>query len=260
MSLTIIAPMSKAFSLYNKAVSSTSFTFKAAAETKYYLVGSFNDWAQDDDYKLTDVTSSMEEETVDTKKKVAEYKLSGIHLDKDDTLKIKDDGTFYCSSYTHRWTGTSPSFDGDGNYEVPMTSNSYTFYLKKYDDGSFTTYITADKDILFFKPNTSVSSSTNNWTSGSADFWAHMWGNGDTDTKFTSVGGGYYQIDIPSGKTGMNIVRLNPEAGNTFDWKKKWNQSGDITLPLGNDDTNNCITNNAWDDWTESSNSSWEAK
>ncbi len=77
----------------------------------------------------------------------------------------------------------------------------------------------------------------NNLFSDGAFVALYSWG-GEADawTTFTLVEGetSIYSTEVPDGRTGMKIVRF--EAGvTTPSWEaKKWNESGDITIPADN--------------------------
>lgn len=112
-----------------------------------------------------------------------------------------------------------------------------------------------DEKGIYFKPS-SVWESTGNpryamyvfGTSGSA--WASMW---DDD------GDGYHYAVIPDGTWEKVIFcRMNPDKTENS-WSNKWNQTGDITLPI---DGKNCFTftDSAWNDGTTGSWSVFGAK
>lgn len=233
------------FALQIKNVDNATFSIGAAnIKTKYYLVGSFNDWTESQDYELEDATATMSEETG----KIAEYKIKGLSLDKDATLKIKDsDGNWY-DSFEHKW-GNPVAKDTGGNYKVLMTSNSYDFYLKLYEDDSSKIYIQANKDVMFFDPNTSV------WNKDNAWFAVHYFDN-DEDLgweKLTTKVGSYYKQIVPAGANKAIYYRMDPAKSALAD-SSKWNKSGKCDLTNG--DVNNAFflwSDSAWIEWTFSS-------
>ena len=231
-----------ASALQVKKADSASFSIGAETiKTKYYLVGSFNSWTESDEYELIDATSTMSEETG----KIAEYKIKGLSLDKDATLKIKDsDGNWY-ADFEHKWTNPV-SKDGEGNYKVLMTSNSYDFYLKLYEDSSSKIYIQANKDVMYFDPN------VNAWNKDGAWFAVHYFDN-DEDLgweKLTTKSGSYYKQNVPAGANKAVYYRMDPGKSALED-SSKWNKSGKCNL--SNTDVNNAFflwEDAAWGEWT----------
>ena len=236
--------------VYNVADFAEPFSsiIKVKATVKRYIQ-TYASGAVEHSYEMVDITSTMDPE----ENKVAEYMVSNIALKKGQVLKAYSSDNVYYDDFAHKWSNVI-SKDGDGNYVVPMTSNSYSFYLKYYSDNSTQLYITANKDILFFEPS-------GGWKSDGARFAANLYNNDAhtqqwKDFNETSKGSGVYKVDLGEFAT-LNIVRMNP-ATSINDWSNKWNQSGDLSI--ANYDTNNCIANTDWDNWTASYNSTWSSR
>lgn len=216
----------------------TNASFGISQEVEYYLKGSFNEWAQSNTYKFVNNTAGMSYE----ENKIKEYKLESIPLAKDAELKVWanndawfKDGDNDCS-YEHRWSNAvSFTNNDDHNYIVPMTSNTYSFYLKFYNDGSSKLYITANKDILYFIPS-------NNWKVDDAYFVVEQY-EGDTkqNTITDSVESptGTFKFDFGTTYSRYKFVRMNPSDDSV------WNYSN--IQDLGNSDTNNCFA--LWDEY-----------
>lgn len=227
-----------AYSLFKQ--SSTDAHFGIAQATDYYLKGSFNSWEANDTYKFVNNTAGMTAE----ENKVKEYKLENIPLDKGDEFKIwssKDvwyqDSEDDCS-YEHRWSDSIGYSDSGHNYKVPMTSNTYSIYLKFYSDGSSKVYVTANKDVLYFTPSP-------NWKGDYATFAIKLYDGEDnlasTITDSVENPSGTFRFDIGTTYTRYQYMRRN--STNSGDW----NWSNIVTV--GNSDTNNCfdLWNNYWD-------------
>ena len=200
--------------------------------------------------EMVDVTSEMTPEA----NKIEEYKAENISLSSGNVIKKASLHGSTNITFEHCWPETNVNTNSSGDYIVPMTSTSYTLYLKYYNDNSTKIYVKAEKDVLFFQPN-------NGWKEANARFAANLFDNSKglqewADFVETSPGSGIYKVNLGNYRS-LNIVRMNP-ASSVNSWSNKWNQSGDISI--ANYDTNNCITNYSWDGWTASSNSSWSAR
>ena len=103
--------------------------------------------------------------------------------------------------------------------------------------------------VLYLKPNS-------NWKVDNARFAAYFFGNADKWCDMISVEGetGTYAVFWESKYPKVIFCRMNPGA-TANDWKNKWNQTGDLTIPT---DGKNLFTvpNGAWDGST----SSWSTK
>ena len=234
-----LSAMSNAYALYTLPSSGASFGI--TQEIEYYLKGSFNSWTQNNTYKFVNNTASMEAEA----NKIKEYKLENIPLDKAAELKVWanndvwfKDGASNCT-YQHVWSNSiSYSAGDDHNYIVPMTSNTYSFYLKFYNNGSSKLYITANKDVLYFIPSS-------NWKNDSAVFAIELFNDSNVSQQIITT-----SVESPSGTFKFNI-------GTTYHKYKYLRQKSDRTetwnysniVSLANEDTNNCfeLWNNYWD-------------
>ena len=236
-----LSAISNAYALYTLPSSSVNFGVSQAID--YYLKGSFNDWAQENTYKFVNNTNEMEPE----EGKIKEYVLENIALNKDAYFKVWANnsvwfvnGTNNCT-YEHHWSNSITYVDNGeyvNSYIVPMTSNTYTLYLRFYNDGSSKLNITANKDILYFIPS-------GNWKSDGAVFAIEMFNDNDQSQEIITT-----SVENPSGTFKFNIGStyhkykyLRQNSGRT----ETWNYSN--IVPLGNDDTNNCfeLWNNVWD-------------
>lgn len=249
----LASTMSNAYALYTQPNNSVSFGI--SQETEYYLKGDFNDWEQSNTYKFVNNTAGMTPE----EHKIKEYKLENIPLNKNAELKVWGnnnawfaDGSNDCS-YSHRWLSNAIAYSGDRNYIVPMSSNSYSFYLKFYDDDSSSLYITANKDILFFTPSSS-------WKIDDATFKVEQFSNSSEESSVgelagTTVDTDLYKFEIGTTNQYYRFLRKSDDGAT------KWNQSN--IQSIGNDDINNCFTLNSdvWSDWdADGSHGSWSAK
>lgn len=260
-----IGSFSSAYALFIQ--SATNANFGISQEVDYYLKGSFNSWNQDIAYKFVNNTAGMSAEV----NKIKEYKLENVPLDKDEELKVWaandvwfEDGESNCT-YEHTWSNAI-GYSGIGhNYIVPMTSNTYSFYLKFYNDGSSKIFVTANKDVLYFVPSS-------NWTSAEATFAIKLYDGednlADTITESVESPAGTFRFDIGTTYTRYQYMRRN--TTNTSDWN--WSN----ILTVGNSDTNNCFqlwngkwgTNTEiWDNWdpvggetNDVSTGAWSAK
>ena len=232
-----IGTISHAVALFSQPAQDASFGISQA--TDYFLKGTFNSWGQQNEYKFVNNTAGMTAE----EHKIKEYKLENIQLAKDAELKIwastdawYKDGANNCS-YEHRWsTAVSFSDNEDHNYIVPMTSNSYSFYLKFYDDGSSKVFVTANKDILYFIPSS-------NWKGDEATFAIERYDNEsqlvDTVTDSVESPSGTFKFDFGTTYSKFKFARRNSVNTET------WNSSNVQTI--GNSDTNNCFE--LWDEY-----------
>ena len=232
-----LSAISNAYALYT--LPSSSAGFRVSQEIEYYLKGTFNSWTQDNGYKFVNNTNNMDAESG----KIKEFKLENIPLDKAAKLKIWanndvwfKDGANNCT-YEHHWSNSIEYADGDDhNYVVPMTSNTYSFYLKFYDNGSSKLYITANKDILYFKPS-------DYWTRSEATFAILQFNNDGTWaqdlTTSTVDGDGVYKFAVGTTYPKYKFARRN--STNTETWDASNLQT------IGNSDTNNCFS--LWDEY-----------
>ena len=237
--LLTLGTMSHAFALFTKPAENASFGISQA--TDYYLKGSFNSWGQENTYKFVNNTAGMTAEA----NKIKEYKLENIPLNKDDELKIWSsvdawykDGANNCT-YEHHWSNEiSFSNDEDHNYIVPMTSKTYSFYLKFYNDGSSKVFVTANKDILYFVPSS-------NWTQANAEFAILQYTEENQDNVAHQADpseenpSGTFKFELDTTYPKYKFARLNPGNG------QLWNTSNMQTI--GNSDTNNCFQ--LWDNY-----------
>lgn len=98
----------------------------------------------------------------------------------------------------------------------------------------------ANERVILLEPNV--------WSAANAYFEAWVWGGANADAwyKFTAVGDGRYYTIIPKDRTGMKILRKDPnEPSGTWN---AWNDSGDQDIPT---DKNTFVVN----DW---GNYSWK--
>ena len=239
-----IGSFSSAYALFK--VPASDAHFGVSQEVDYYLKGSFNSWEQNNTYKFVNNTAGMTAE----ENKIKEYKLENVPLNKDAELKVWaandvwfQDGESNCF-YEHRWSNSIGYSDIGHNYIVPMTSNTYSFYLKFYNDGSSKVFVTANKDILYFIPSS-------NWKSADAKFAIKLYDGEDnlTSTITDSVESptGTFKFNIGTTYTRYQYMRRNET--NTSDWN--WSN----ILSVGNSDTNNCFE--LWDEKWDTSNAIW---
>ena len=102
-------------------------------------------------------------------------------------------------------------------------------------------------ELTYLKPNS-------NWLMDGARFAAYIW-NGSGSTWLDVVdsdGDGYYEVVLPEGYENVIFCRMNPNQ-KANDWNNKWNQTGDLKVPTGDE---NCYTvpDGAWD---SSDNTNW---
>jgi len=92
----------------------------------------------------------------------------------------------------------------------------------------------------------------NMWDVDNAWFAAYYWDtNGSAWAKMLdSDGDGIYEAEIPAGTSNVIFCRMDP-AKTALSWERKWNQTGDLTIP---NNGNNLYTVPAWDGATDGSN------
>ena len=241
--LLVTASIGKSFALYQNMGSSATVAFEGIFPD-LYLRGSFTSpsWAQQNQYKLTDMTNSMTPE----EGKVKEFVISGVSLNKDAQLKFADEyGNYYSSSFKDRWHGDNTvTLSGDGNYIVPMTESAYTFYFKLFSNNSTQVYATAEKTKLYLTPNS-------NWTSDNARFAAYFFKDGgNTWVNMTDADSdGTYEVSIPNGNyTNVIFCRMNPGTNdNNFNEGVKWNQTADLSINQSDLRNRYTVPNGVWD-------------
>lgn len=238
LGVLLVGTMSNALALYSKPA--VNATVGISQKIDYYLRGTFNSWSVNNSYLFVDNTANMEEEV----NKVKEYKLENVQLAKDAQLRVwANNNVWYTNAndncvYDHSWSNAeSFSEDEYHNYIVPMTSNTYTFLLKFYSDGSSKIDITANKDVLFFAPS-------NNWKQSEAVFFIKQY-DGESVLQNTiedSVENpaGTFRYELGTTYSKYQFSRVNPA-----DHTDEWNYSN--VLNLANFDTNNCFT--LWDNY-----------
>jgi len=95
--------------------------------------------------------------------------------------------------------------------------------------------LAADTTTLYLKPG--------DWNQAGAWFQAWRWGGSTADSWVTftdSDGDGVFETEIPTGTTGMKLLRKSPShAAGTWD---KWNETGDISYS----GAYNCISITGW--------------
>lgn len=222
--------------------------------TKYYLKGSFNEWKVDENYLFTDVTSLITPEA----NQIAEYKLTDVALKKGEVLKAWSSDDKWYGNFTHNWSGTPISYDGDGNYKVLISGEKYEFTLKLYNDNSSKLEIFNKKDTLFFKPNEAT------WQKDGAWFAVRLYTYTDTFLAWQKLENprddGYYKISFPKEAAKIKFYRMDKDK-TELDESNAWNNSG-LCL-ITNNDPNNAFYqwsdqawNNGWD-FTWSNVGSW---
>ena len=234
--LLTIGSFSSVYALFTQNANNANFGI--SQDIDYYLKGSFNSWEQNNAYKFVNNTAGMTAE----ENKIKEYKLENIPLNKATELKVwANNDVWYQDSasnctYEHRWSDAI-TYSGEGhNYIVPMTSNTYSFYLKFYNNGSSKLYITANKDVLYFVPS-------NHWKEASAIMAIIRCDNdsNEVDTIKDSVESptGTFKFTFGTTYSKYKFARLDPSDDHP------WNTSNVQTI--GNSDTNNCFT--LWDNY-----------
>ena len=239
----LLGTISHAFALYQRPAEGVSF--HAGQTPDLYLIGNFSSWEQDNNYKFVSNTAGMTAE----EHKIREYKLENIPLNKGDELKVwRGNDTWYTDgenncTYEHHWSNAMTYSDSGHNYVVPMTSNTYSFYLKFYDDGSSKLHITANKDILYFCPS-------QNWLIDNATFAIYQFDQSDVQ-QYIATGTvvpaalNVYKCELSTEYYKYKFVRR------ASDYTTIWNQSN--MQEIGNSDTNNCfaLRDTYYDDTTE---------
>ena len=142
------------------------------------------------------------------------------------------------NNWENKWTQTGDLNLGDGNLYI----------VDGWDEGEWngdpavtpnpTPEPEPEGTVIYFNPGGSTL-----WDQGDAWFEAWVWGAGDKWVKFTATAeSGIYSAIVPTGTTGMKILRRGPshKAGS---WDDKWNNTGDITL-----NGKNYITITGWDE------------
>ena len=236
-----LSAISNAYALYT--LPSVEASFGITQEIEYYLKGTFNSWTESNTYRFVNNTNEMGAE----EGKIREYKLENIALGKDAELKVWanndvwfKDGENNCS-YDHIWSNSvSYSDNDDHNYIVPMTSNTYSFYLKFYSNGSSKLSVVANKDVLYFIPS-------NHWKESDATFYIEQFNSEDDGTgearnllaKTSEDPTGVFRFDVGTTYPKYKFARRDSTGENP------WNIS--YIQTIGNSDTNNCFE--LWDEY-----------
>ena len=108
-------------------------------------------------------------------------------------------------------------------------------------------------DQLYLKPNS-------NWKQSNAWFAVHLCNGTDAASwhKMDKINDDLYRVQIESSKLNPTknkhiiFVRMNP-ANQNLDWNNKWNQTGDLNMPI--DGVNTCAIND--EQWDCGSNVTW---
>ena len=242
-----LSAISHAYALYT--LPSSSAIFGITQEIEYYLKGSFNSWTQNNNYRFVNNTNEMSYE----ENKIREYKLENIALEKDEELKVWANNDVWFKdgdncTYDHIWSNSiNYSAGDDHNYIVPMTSNTYSFYLKFYSNGTSKLSVVANKDVLYFAPS-------NHWKEASASFFIELFNTEDDGTvvrqsvaKTEENPSGVFRFDVGTTYPKYRFARRNPTG------ESPWNSSNLQTF--GNVDTNNCFS--LWDEYYGTSTAIW---
>jgi len=150
-----------------------------------------------------------------------------------DMTPVDCGGTYYSANILNGFTNIKfVSFPTDKannwNYDINRTED-----LKVPNDGKVL-YDMASTNIthLYLKPNS-------NWKADDARFAAYFFKQGDDSFGYKwmsmsdSDSDGIYNCSIPTDKAYPNVIFCRMNGGNsTNDWNNKWNQTGDLTIPI----------------------------
>ncbi|MCQ2814848.1 MAG: hypothetical protein MJ227_00930 [Bacilli bacterium] len=187
----------------------------------YYVVGSFNNWSINKDYRLT----YMKSETL-----YDEFELHGISLQKGNQFKILSTNDVWFDNWENDVFGRTTPQKSD--YYVP-TSGTYNIYFKLSTNSQFNTctYVGMDTKDLYLKPGV--------WNTDNAWFQVHIWNNDvNFDITLEKYSDDCYKCLIPNSFTSMLFYRRNPDGGG------KWNQTKDLIMPQNM----NCYKITGWGD------------
>ncbi len=154
---------------------------------------------------------------------------------------------YYKSGDTNENGAAMAMFDEDflsgensQNTALATILRTSTFPVRKTNEGGTTTY-----------PN-KIYVKANRWAESNAVLFAHFYGgSGDSDQQLTyNSTTGYYECNIPSGRTNVVLVRM-PNGSTSINWNTKWAQSGDLTVPTSNTNAARLYTHTGTgnDDW-----------
>lgn len=200
--------------------------FKENTDFAVYLVGTVGGQA----FKQEMIWDAAEEQN----------EVENLALSKGDCLEIWDTNNNYHHVYQHVWDNAI-EYGGTYNnqYKVGMSSKSYGFYYKPSEDK---TYISASKDLMWFKPNQEI------WDKDGAKFSIEF-----KDANGASIStvalenpdaDGYYKYEVPHNAKKCVYNRLDSNRSTV------WNHSGECELA-------NFDWNNTFFQWKDSGYDGW---
>ena len=84
------------------------------------------------------------------------------------------------------------------------------------------------------------------WNQAGAVFFVHSWSGTNTneqDIQMSLVSGDIYSAEVPDANEKIIFVRM-PNGSTSLNWKTKWNQTDDLSIPSGK----NCYTITGWNE------------
>jgi hypothetical protein len=205
-----------------------------------YLKGEFNTWLPDNEFMKTG-DANVVTLSITLEKGNYDFKVHGDEW-------YGNTGDMTRENTNQAWT-FSKDVDDKANIRVDV-SGEYIFSWKISEKQLTVTYpefpsLSTQPEKLYFRPTT-------DWKSANAKFAAFFLdGDKGTNAKwedFTDADGdGVYEVDNDKKYLTIIICRMNPEGTDPDNWKNKWNQSADLTIPT-TQYLNSWIDNeNKWD-------------
>lgn len=205
-----------------------------------YLKGEFNTWLPDNEFMKTG-DANVVTLSITLEKGNYDFKVHGDEW-------YGNTGDMTRENTNQAWT-FSKDVDDKANIRVDV-SGEYIFSWKISEKQLTVTYpefpsLSTQPEKLYFRPTT-------DWKSANAEFAAFFLdGDKGTNAKwedFTDADGdGVYEVDNDKKYLTIIICRMNPEGTDPDNWKNKWNQSADLTIPT-TQYLNSWIDNeNKWD-------------
>lgn len=165
------------------------------------------------------------------------FELADFKLAANDKFKVRIDGGWIGSGNATITGVNLGSTDGDGNFIVTESGTYNVTFTFSWDGGNYSNVRVkfekqggTEPDVpapttktIYLKPGI--------WTTANAKFEAWTWGGASADSwvVFKKLSNDIYYVEIPLDRTGMKILRKDPNSASNA-WAS-WNDSGDQAIP-----------------------------
>ena len=165
------------------------------------------------------------------------FELADFKLAANDKFKVRIDGGWIGSGNATITGINLGSTDGDGNFIVTESGTYNVTFTFSWDGGNYSNVrVKFEKQggtepevpapttkTIYLKPGI--------WTTANAKFEAWTWGGASADSwvVFKKLSNEIYYVEIPLDRTGMKILRKDPNSASNA-WVS-WNDSGDQAIP-----------------------------